>query len=355
MIGFTNNNLCWCLELLYSLYWCYWCQMNVFLIEETNNKQNIKSFMLPSKPGRKWTLCFLNQQQFPTDAMLQLSADFSLGCGQPVQPEIRAGFDDSRSSCCSMHLKSLSVFLTSGCLQWHCPCETLPSHTNHSLTKTRKSLQHGFPLLFSAHCGSALVGCRRIGEALKHVQYCPGLKKRLQGYIRLLFCVADKTTNSQFSNGKTRAAAAQCSRPPATGISSCFLCSMGYWALRHAQEMELNKLVGLNGRGNYRQLWCKDQQWVQVYPWAYGTQQQTRTWNWLSLAALLSVNLPAGFQTSETIFKRIFPRTFFDLIPHPGGSGQFPEKTEEVHSRVIWIRALRCVPLGGMEGTGSMV
>lgn len=48
--------------------------------------------------------------------------------------------------------------------------------------------------------------------------------------------------------------------------------------------------------------------------------------------------------------RRMLPRTFFDLIPHPGG--QFPENAEEVLSQVIWIRVLRC--LWGWGGSGSM-
>lgn len=46
---------------------------------------------------------------------------------------------------------------------------------------------------------------------------------------------------------------------------------------------------------------------------------------------------------------------FFDLISHPGGQSQFPEKkkkTEEVLGQVVWIRALRCVVWkeGGQRG-----
>lgn len=79
------------------------------------------------------------------------------------------------------------------------------------------------------------------------------------------------------------------------------------------------------------------------------------TLNWLSWSGLLFVNVPAGFQTSQTIYRRMFPRTFFDLTSQPGGLGQFQGKTEEVLSQIIWIRALRCVLLRGTEGSGSMV
>ncbi len=51
----------------------------------------------------------------------------------------------------------------------------------------------------------------------------------------------------------------------------------------------------------------------------------------------------------------MFPRTFFDLTSHPGGQDQFPEKTEEVLSQVIWIRALRCLAWGRQRGQEARV
>lgn len=54
----------------------------------------------------------------------------------------------------------------------------------------------------------------------------------------------------------------------------------------------------------------------------------------------------------------MFPRTFFDLISHPGGQSQFPEKKKKNRGssrsgRLNQSPEMRGVKGGGTEGSGS--
>lgn len=85
-------------------------------------------------------------------------------------------------------------------------------------------------------------------------------------------------------------------------------------------------------------------------------QQQQQQHVFQNDCHVLACYLLVGFQTSSTIYKRMFPRTFFDLISHPGGQSQFPEKKNRGSSRSGRLNQspeMRGVKRGGTEGSGS--
>lgn len=161
--------------------------------------------------------------------------------------------DDTKLSCNSMHLNSFSSLwpLGWGCLQWHCPYETLPSHTNHSLTKTRKSLQHGFPLPFLHQLGSGKSQTRWWRtQARSTPSWFLKEVAGLHPLIVLRLKQDHKLSIIQWK--KTTAVTAQSSHP-----SNAICCCTKMTTEACTPEVKLNTLAGLNARANYRRSHCK--------------------------------------------------------------------------------------------------
>ena len=184
--------------------------------------------------------------------------------GKTAQDEVQGGCDDIELFLQKRASKLFHCPLTSGFLQRLCPCETLPSHTNYSLTKTRKSLQPGFPLLLSAHSSTALACSKHTVEGNRACTTLSWFHRAMPGShpLIVLWRKHDHKSIIQWKNMSCQYT--ERSHP----IKHCplvLICSiMRHWAQRNVEEMKQNKLNGLMVRvitGSYS---TKHQQWQQI-------------------------------------------------------------------------------------------
>lgn len=111
-----------------------------------------------------------------------------------------------------------------GCLQRHCPCETLPSHTNHGLTKTKE--------ITAAWFSSAVFCTLSSGWPPTHSfrdsnMFSTVLVSKRGGRVPSAYCFVTQIVNNPMEKQVLP---------------------------RHGDHTLYTICSGLNGRGNYRQL-----------------------------------------------------------------------------------------------------